>query len=209
MPESKAKDFAMRLKPMLSPIRRSTLPLSLLASGLLLTGCSDSLTRTFGLTRDAPDEFSVTTRAPLSLPPEYSLRPPRPGAPRPQEQSDREQAELTLAPQAALNNAAPVGVTPGQEALLQEAGPPAPANIRRTIDQDQQLDRPQQSLTDKMLFWQTPPPPGTQIDAQKESQRLRENAALGNEPTVGTTPIIQQQKKGFLQGIFGSWGNIF
>ena len=183
--------------------------MTLLAGGMLLNGCSDSLTRTFGLTRDAPDEFSVTTRAPLSLPPEYSLRPPRPGAPRPQEQSDREQAELALAPQAALaNNSAP-SVTPGQEALLQAAGPAAPANIRRTIDQDQQLDRPQQSFADKMLFWQAAPPPGTQVDASKETQRLRENAALGTDPTVGTTPIIQQQKKGFLQGIFGGLGNIF
>ncbi len=192
----------MRLKPIRTPFSLS-LPV-LLAGGLLLTGCSDSLTRTFGLTRDAPDEFTITTRAPLSMPPEFALRPPRPGAPRPQEQSEREQAELTLAPQAALGNNAQVGITPGQEALLQEAGPAAPADIRRKIDQDAQLDRPQESFTDKMLFWQSPPPPGTQIDAQKEAQRLRENAALGNAPTTGTTPIIQPQKKGFLQGIFGN-----
>lgn len=176
----------------------------LLAGGLLLGGCSDSLTRTFGLTRDAPDEFSVTTRAPLSLPPDFALRPPRPGAPRPQEQSDRAQAELALAPQGALANAAPAETSPGQEALLDQAGPPAPADIRRKIDQDAQLDQPQESFTDRMLFWQSPPPPGTQIDAQKEAQRLRENAALGNAPTVGTTPIIQPQQKGFLQGIFGN-----
>ena len=49
---------------------------------ILLAGCSgDKLTRTFGLTRDAPDEYTVTTRAPLSMPPDYNLRPPRPGAP--------------------------------------------------------------------------------------------------------------------------------
>ena len=46
-----------------------------------LAACSgDELTRTFGLTRDAPDEFQVTTRAPLSMPPDFNLRPPRPGA---------------------------------------------------------------------------------------------------------------------------------
>jgi hypothetical protein len=175
-----------------------------LAGALLLGGCGgDSLTRTFGLTRDAPDEFSVTTRAPLSMPPQFTLRPPRPGAPRPQEQSDREQAELALAPEGALGNAPSPGVTPGQEALLQAAGPAAPAGIRREIDQDQQLDRPRQGFADKMLFWQTPPPAGTQIDAQKETQRLRENAALGKDPTVGDTPIIQPPKKGFLQGLFG------
>ena len=60
---------------------------------ILLAGCNgDKIARTFGLTRDAPDEFTVTTRAPLSMPPDYNLRPPRPGAPRPQEQSERQQA---------------------------------------------------------------------------------------------------------------------
>src|ERR1700742_2437245 len=80
---------------------------------ILLGGCSgDKLARTFGLTRDAPDEYTVTTRAPLSMPPDYNLRPPRPGAPRPQEQSERQQAQETLAPQMALN--APQGApSPG------------------------------------------------------------------------------------------------
>lgn len=58
----------------------------LLALGL--SACSgDDLSRSFGLTRDTPDEFTVTTRAPLSMPPDYALRPPRPGAARPQEQT--------------------------------------------------------------------------------------------------------------------------
>ena len=44
---------------------RTLRPLAL-ASLLGLAACSgDGLTRTFGLTRDAPDEFQVTTRAPL------------------------------------------------------------------------------------------------------------------------------------------------
>ncbi len=43
----------------------------LLSGGLLmLAGCdTGDLTRTFGLTRDSPDEYTVTTRAPLSMPP--------------------------------------------------------------------------------------------------------------------------------------------
>lgn len=62
---------------------------------VLLCGCSSSsLSRAFGLTRDAPDEFTVVTRAPLSMPPDFSLRPPEPGVARPQETSDRSLAEL-------------------------------------------------------------------------------------------------------------------
>src|ERR1700759_3338402 len=66
---------------------------------LLLAGCGgNDLSRTFGLTRDAPDEFTVTTRAPLSMPPDFSIRPPQPGAARPQELSARNAAEAALAP---------------------------------------------------------------------------------------------------------------
>ena len=50
-------------------------PLALLVA---LNACSSDVERTFGLTRDAPDEFTVTTRAPLSQPPEYTLTPRAP-----------------------------------------------------------------------------------------------------------------------------------
>lgn len=33
--------------------------------------------------RKSPDEFAVTRQAPLVVPPDYALQPPRPGAPRP------------------------------------------------------------------------------------------------------------------------------
>ena len=56
-----------------------------LLSALLLSGCGgDDISRSFGLQRDAPDEFQVSTRAPLSMPPDFTLRAPRPGAARPQ-----------------------------------------------------------------------------------------------------------------------------
>jgi hypothetical protein len=54
----------------------------------------------------------------------------------------------------------------------------------------------------KLLFWKTPEPPGIVVDPQKEAQRLRENAALGESPDSGDTPIIQPRKKGWLEGIF-------
>jgi hypothetical protein len=172
-----------------------------LCAAVLLAGCSTDLTRTFGLTHDAPDEFTVTTRAPLSMPPDFSLRPPRPGAPRPQEQSERTQAEQALVPQQALGVAA-AGDSPGQDALVSEAGPPAPKDIRAQVDQDAQLDQPGQSFTDKLLFWRTPPPPGIVVDPTKEAQRLRQNSALGLGVDNGDTPIIQPKQKGLLEGIF-------
>src|ERR1700736_6064630 len=79
---------------------RLIVPASML---IVLTGCGDSsLSRTFGLVRDTPDEFTVVTRAPLSMPPDFSLRPPQPGAPRPQDLSARAQAESALVPESVL-----------------------------------------------------------------------------------------------------------
>jgi hypothetical protein len=171
---------------------------------ILLSGCSgDKLSRTFGLTRDAPDEYTVTTRAPLSMPPDYNLRPPRPGAPRPQEQSERQQAEEVLAPQTALNT--PVATaSPGQAALIQEAGPPAPSNIRSEVDRDAHNAADDDSLLDKVLYWRKPASQNVQVDAPAEAQRLRQDSALGQPPIVGDTPIIQQKKQGWFNSLF-SW----
>ncbi|MBM3559287.1 MAG: DUF3035 domain-containing protein, partial [Alphaproteobacteria bacterium] len=47
---------------------------------LAVGGCGEDTKRSLGLSKPAPDEFSVVSRAPLSLPPNYTLRPPRPGA---------------------------------------------------------------------------------------------------------------------------------
>lgn len=173
---------------------------------ILLAGCdSEKLQRTFGLSRDAPDEYTVTTRAPLSMPPDYNLRPPRPGAPRPQEQSERQEAEEALAPQLALGMPdSGTSASAGQAALIQETGPAAPGDIRRKIDQDAHNAAADQGFIDKLLYWRKPDTEHVQVDAAKESQRLQENAALGQGPDVGTTPIIQPSKKGWFSGLF-SW----
>lgn len=183
---------------------RATSTLLLFGSLCLLAGCNgDKLTRTFGLTRDAPDEYTVTTRAPLSMPPEYNLRPPQPGVARPQEQTERQQAEEALVPQLALG--APQGsASPGQAALMQQAGPAAPGDIRRRVDQDARYEADDDSFIDKLLYWRKPNTEHAQVDPQKESQRLRQNAALGEAPDVGSTPIIQPRKQGWFTDLF-SW----
>ncbi len=167
-----------------------------------LAGCSgQELTNTLGLTRDAPNEFTVTTRAPLAMPTQFNLPPPSPGAPRPQEQSERRKAEEALVPATAL--AAGTGQTsPGQEAILRAAGPAAPPDIRSEVNAEGSLDKPRQTLTERLMFWQPPPPPGTVVDPAKEAQRLRENAALGHSIETGDTPIVQPKRRTLLGDIF-------
>ena len=175
--------------------------LALLAACAALGGCGDEIYRDLGLIHDAPDEFSVTTRAPLAMPPDFSLPPPRPGAPRPQEQSERQKAEQALVPQMALGGP-PAANSPGQQALVQAAGPPAPGDIREEVNAQAQQDRPHEGLVDRLMFWREPTPPGIVVDPQKEAQRLRENSALGQSPEIGDTPIVQPRKRGWLEGLF-------
>jgi hypothetical protein len=158
-----------------------------------LSACSgDELTRTFGLVRESPDEFQVTTRAPLSMPPDYSLRPPRPGEARPQELSQQRAAEATLVPQAVLAGPTQGATSSGQQALLSAAGPQAPADIRKKLASETALDEPDQTLTERLMFWKAKPVPGVVVDPAQEASRLRENAALGDNPQAGDTPIIQR-----------------
>jgi Protein of unknown function (DUF3035) len=181
-----------------------TTPILLACCTVALDGCGDtgqSMGRTLGFIHAPPDEFSVTTRAPLAMPPSFALPPPRPGAPRPMEQSESAKAEEALVPQMALGGP-PAANSPGQEALVQQAGPPVSSDIRAEVDEQALKDRPSESIWQKMRFWQTPPQPGIVVDPTKEAQRLRENSALGQSPETGETPIVQPKQRAWLQGLF-------
>jgi hypothetical protein len=204
-PREKAKKFTMldhRLKPAVS--RRAALPTLALAAALL-AGCGSGadLSRSFGLTRDPPDEYTVTTQTPLSMPPEFSVRPPVPGAPRPQTVSEQQQAEQALVPQTALTGVPTGPVSPGQASLVQAAGPTPPANIRAQVNGEAAAQAEQnRGFVDTLMFWREPAPPGIVVDPQKEAQRIRQNAALGRSQDVGDTPIIQPLKKSWLDSLF-------
>lgn len=61
----------------------------MLASGcVMLSACGSSGV----FNRDRPDEFAVQRQAPLVVPPDFTLTPPAPGAPRPAEGTASQQA---------------------------------------------------------------------------------------------------------------------
>jgi hypothetical protein len=175
----------------------------------LLTGC-DTIRRTLGVEKSPPDEFQVYSRAPLEVPPDYGLRPPRPGAARPQDLAPTQQARQTVfragetQPAARSAPVAQSGRSPAEVALLRGAGAgTADPNIRQVVDDEStRLIDAERSFVDSLLFWRKPEPPGTVIDAQKEQQRLRSNVALGKAPTEGETPIIERKRRAILEGIF-------
>jgi hypothetical protein len=178
------------------------------AALLLLGGC-DRVRETVGLTKRAPDEFTIITKAPLVLPPDFSLRPPQPGAQRPQETAPRTRARQAMikAARGGGTGAAPAGgtgVSGGESAILKHAGATgADSSIRKTINRETtQLAEQDNSFTDRILFWQDKLPYGSTLDADKEAKRIRENAAAGRSVTEGETPVIKRRKRGWLEGIF-------
>jgi len=62
---------------------------------LALPGCSD-MRAALGMDRTGPDEFAVESRAPLLIPPDFNLRPPTPGAARPNEATAAERARQVV-----------------------------------------------------------------------------------------------------------------
>ncbi len=94
-------------------------PLLVVAALFALAGC-DGFKEQLGLTKQSPDEFRVVSRAPLSLPPDYSLVPPAPGAPRPQEGTATDQARTAVF--GGDPGAQPLGTGASDQAFLSAAG---------------------------------------------------------------------------------------
>jgi len=168
---------------------------------LAVSGCGETR-KALGWEKTAPDEFAVVSRAPLSMPPDFRLRPPQPGAPRPQEASARDMAREAVVGGASQH----VSGRSGAEAtLLSKAGAgQVEPGIRTAVNRETQvLADAERSFTDRLVFWRdTEPNSGPLVDPRKESQRIRENQALGKPANSGETPVIQRRQKGLLEGIF-------
>lgn len=94
-----------------SSARRAPAAVSALALAALLAGCNGGS----GLNRNRPDEFAVARQAPLVIPPDYALVPPKPGAGRPQDNNPN-----TLALEALFGGAAARSAS--EAAIVSQAG---------------------------------------------------------------------------------------
>jgi hypothetical protein len=162
-----------------------------------LGGCQ-SASKAMGIAKVTPDEFRVVTKAPLVIPPEYALRPPAPGEPRPQELQPESAARAALAGQAASAQR-----SDGERLLAARSGAEkADPLIRYVVDDEfgdiAHKDKP---FADRVMFWRKDAPAAPAptadgasapvlVDAAAEEARLK---AL----TGGKTVIIAREK--------GSW----
>lgn len=175
-----------------------------LAAGL---AACEQLRGATGQTKNAPDEFRVVSRAPLAVPPDFTLRPPRPGADRPQEGSTTTQAREALTGAGRGTLAATAGnprLSTGETALLRQAGAVGiDPTIRQVINRESDvLAEQDRTFTDRLVFWREPQPPGLVVDPDREARRLREASGLGRPANDGPVPTIERRQRGLLEGIF-------
>ncbi len=188
----------------------------------MTAGCG-SVKDELGLEKKAPDEFTVVRNAPLSLPPNYNLRPPKPGENGIGQQEQREKARTLLtgrqntlkAKQDNSSAHSKAGSTflagrsdnqigeikenspaQGEQALLSHLDATnADPNIRQKVDQEANiLASDDRGFVEKLMFWRKQDTPGTIVDAEGEAKRLKENTASGKPPTDGETPVIRIER---------------
>jgi hypothetical protein len=180
-----------------------------LGAALLVSGC-DSIKDAAGLTKEPPDEFRVVANKPLSMPPEFELRPPKREGEGPDARQPRGDAEAAVfggddANASEVSYEGTAAMSRGERALLGAAGAEdVSGEVRDTLESEARTAK-ERSLTDRLVFWRDSNGDASVLDAQAESERLRRNAAMGKEPTEGESPTIEREgdeERGWLEGIF-------
>ncbi len=189
----------------------AAVPMAIVAGAMALGGCTE-LRQAIGAEKSSPDEFQIRVRKPLSMPREYGLRAPRPGAARPQD--GRSQArQIVLDSDKSRRGARRVrpqikGVSREEAALIAKlGGGSVDSGIRLKVDRESaQIVEDNKSFVDAIMFWKDQVKPGKVVDPKSEARRIQENAALGRRGDAGNVPTIERKKKGlFSQNIFADW----
>ncbi len=171
------------------PARRAVMRLAA-TSAVALAVVSLSACGLFDLARDGPNEFDVVTYAPLTLPPDFGLRPPDSESDSRPQNDPRNQARQILTTGSTDSSSAPDAdqpVSEGEQALLEKAGALSPEpGIRSIIDHESSRVEEKRLLIDRLISpfsggsdtKETKKVTGRPIDAvidpDKETQRLQE-----------------------------------
>ncbi|NNE57654.1 MAG: DUF3035 domain-containing protein [Hellea sp.] len=142
---------------------------ALIGFGVAMSGCA-SASKALGLKQSAPNEFNILTKAPLVVPPEYNLRPPRAG-----ESSYENNYTQKAAREALVGEIDSAEPSQGEMYLMGKAGAPrANPEIRVEIDGQNSVERKTTSFSEAILGANAP------LDPEAEAKRLNAiNAATG------------------------------
>ena len=131
-------------------MRKSVLIVASTALAVVSLSACQHAKDSLGLAKVTPDEFRVVTKAPLVIPPEYAMRPPAPGEPRPQELQPESAARLTL-----MGQAQAADRSEGEKLLVQRAGADHADPLARYVVDDEfgAIAYKDKTFADKILFW--------------------------------------------------------
>jgi Protein of unknown function (DUF3035) len=165
-------------------------------AALSLGGCA-SVRQALGSEKTAPDEFRVVSKAPLVVPPEFNLRPPRPGEARPMELRADLQARTAV-----FGVQMGTSASEGEKLLVARAGGTnADPRIRAVIDEETGgVSRKPNSFADKVLGRnpQDLAQPANPLSSEAEAERQRLEQQAVRNATGGQAVTIQQNKpRGF------------
>ncbi|MGZ8364444.1 MAG: DUF3035 domain-containing protein [Caulobacteraceae bacterium] len=159
-----------------------------------LAGCNTTQ-KALGMGKAVPDEFRVVAKAPLVVPPEYSLRPPAPGQARPQELQPESAARVAL-----LGRMQGEARTSGEQLFSQKAGGTTADPLAGYVVDDEvgQISHKDKSFADRVMFWRKGDPavvvasnPGADqsapVDAAAADAQVRE--------VTGAQPVVIQRRK--------------
>ena len=169
-------------------MKMSRIVLMASAGALVLSGCS-SVGKRLGLTKEAPNEFNILTKAPLVVPPEYNLRPPAVDASNAQENYTSKAARDAI-----LGDVDPAEPSQGEIILMTQANVGrSNQEIRLEIDGQNSVERKTSSFSDRVLFWNNGsyrPRGNAPLDPETEAKRLESvnSATGGGQVTIGRRP---------------------
>ena len=174
-----------------------------LVGAVALSGC-DGARKALTQTKAAPDEFSAYTRAPLTLPPDFGLRPPSEGGETREADNAQAQAKRVLLSGRDAQNVPIEADTPGTTALLAKAGAHnAEPDIRKIVNRETSaFAEEDQNFMEALMF---DPDPGDVVEPAGELKRIQENQALGNPVNEGQSPVIRKKSRAPLDGVFDGW----
>src|SRR5436190_4316558 len=114
-----------------------------------LAGCQ-SAEKALGMDKVTPDEFRIVTKAPLVVPPDYALRPPAPGEPRPQELQPESAARNALLGQREAEQR-----SDGEKMLVAKAGAEKADPLVRYVVDDEfgDIAHKEKGFADTVMFW--------------------------------------------------------
>lgn len=171
----------------------------------LLVACGDVKTM-LGQDKQAPDEFAVMTRAPLSMPPNFSLRAPNLGAERPQEPSSRNNGRNVVLKLGDRQSSGAIGQTKQEssEVKIRTLLGTDKANfrIREILDKEtKDVVFEERAFIDKLLSWNRDLENHSLVDAAAEARRIRTNQKAGKLVNEGEIPTIKRGKTGLINRI--------